>query len=220
MQHTYNPHIIKRIKDSLKGNLPGVSAHLRMLPQKRKTEKISKPNNAKQSGVLLLLFPMDDRLYLCFIRRSENMKVHGGQIAFPGGRYEITDRNLIHTAVRETQEEIGLHPEKIKILGELTPLYVSVSNFYIKPVVGWYKSQPEFSVNTDEVTELITLPLDDLADGNASGIRNIETESGELSVPCYMVNGHTIWGATAMILSEFLSIYNNSIQDQASSKFK
>ena len=136
------------------------------------------------------------------------MKFHGGQIAFPGGRHEETDKNLIDTAIRESHEEIGIIPDKIKILGELTPLYVSVSNFYINPVVGWCNTEPEFTVNTHEVSELITLPLSILASKETVQMKNIETLSGMSSVPCYATNNLIIWGATAMILSEFLSLFN------------
>jgi 8-oxo-dGTP pyrophosphatase MutT (NUDIX family) len=204
-----NSHIIEGIENALKGTLPGTSAHLKMLPPYRKLEKITESDNVKLSGVLLLIFPVNNELNICFIRRPENMKFHGGQIAFPGGRHEKTDKNLVYTAIRESHEEIGILPEKIQILGELTPLYVSVSNFYIKPVVGWHSSKPDFIVNTHEVTELITLPIAVLASPKTTQIKNIETLLGMYNVPCYAVNNHIIWGATAMILSEFLSIYDH-----------
>lgn len=209
MHHTDISYIIERIQNALKGPLPGRAAHLKMLPPHIRLEVNAESHNAKLSGVLLLLFPLNNSLNICFIRRPENMKFHGGQIAFPGGRYEKTDKDIIYTAIRESHEEIGIVPEKIKILGELTPMYISVSNFYIKPVVGWYNSKPEFKVNTQEVTELITLPLNTLASHQTVRVKSVETRSGLSGVPCYVINNHIIWGATAMILSEFLSIYNN-----------
>jgi 8-oxo-dGTP pyrophosphatase MutT (NUDIX family) len=209
MAKTENSHTIEHIRKALRDNLPGKSAHQKMLPPNIKLKDPQNPQNVKQSGVLLLLYPHNGKLQICFIRRPDSMKFHGGQIAFPGGKYEQSDKNLVNTALRESKEEIGIKTDDIIILGELTTLYVSVSNFYIKPVVGYCISKPNFKINNHEVEELITLPVEFFNNKNIIQVKEVETSSGKLNTPCFVIKNQIIWGATAMILAEFLSICNN-----------
>ncbi len=128
------------------------------------------------------------------------MKYHAGQVAFPGGRIEPGE-TAMETALRETHEEIGIKPEKIEILGALSELFVDVSGFLIRPFVGWLKEKPRFSINEAEVEKIILFPL--LKYRDALEETELETVSGVLRVPCFRFEGEIIWGATAMILSEF-----------------
>lgn len=136
------------------------------------------------------------------------MKNHAGQIAFPGGRFEPADKDLEETALREAVEEIGIDPANIEILGELSPLYVVVSNFSIHAFVGWSNSVPAFQINHSEVGDLFTISVDTLINQSALISREVSTSLGISEFPGYFVDEIFIWGATAMILTEFIEIYN------------
>ncbi len=128
------------------------------------------------------------------------MKHHAGQIGLPGGRIEKGE-TAIETAMRETQEEIGITSDQIEILGSLSEIYVQVSGFQIHPFVGWINEKPAFNINKNEVEKTISFPLRLLK--NIIEETEIETFTGQLKVPCFKFEDEIIWGATAMILSEF-----------------
>lgn len=199
-------HIRSYLRSALSHTLPGEKAHRLLLPEGRKLKPTASNTSANQSGVLLTLFPDKEQLFTCFIRRPITMKNHAGQISFPGGRQESQDPDLVATALRESQEEVGLDPMRLDILGSLTPLYVPISNFCISPVVGWSESKPEFHINQTEVDDLILAPVDVLLTPDAIQTTHIDTLRGIREVPCFRFNGHIIWGATAMIFSEFREI--------------
>lgn len=134
------------------------------------------------------------------------MKFHPGQIALPGGRVEKNETEL-ETAFRETFEEIGIEQEKIEILGSLSDLYVEVSQFMIHPFVGWLREKPSFKINHNEVEKIILFPLKNFK--SVFDEVEIETVRGKLNVPCIKFNGEVIWGATAMLLSEFFDVINS-----------
>ena len=194
------------LRFALSHSLPGEKAHRLLLPSGRKLKPVTSDLSVNQSGVLLTIFPDNDQLYTCFIRRPETMKNHAGQISFPGGRQEKQDPDLIATALRESNEEVGIIPSDIDILGRLSPLYVPVSNFFISPVVGWSESKPDFQINHSEVDDLILVPIRELMAPEAIQTTRIELRNGHREVPCFRFNGHIIWGATAMIFSEFREI--------------
>lgn len=131
------------------------------------------------------------------------MKHHAGQVAFPGGRIEAGE-TAEQTALRETFEEIGVPAEQIEILGRLSEFYVEVSRFQIHPVVGWLSSKPEFDINPDEVEKVFCFPV--LKFTPPYDFIQLETITGQLDVPCIKYNEEIIWGATAMILSEFYDL--------------
>ena len=194
----------ENIKKALLGNLPGATSHKKMLPPTRVLKAAPQEKiHAKQSSVLLLLYIGTDGLTACLIKRPLHMKHHAGQIALPGGRIEKGETAL-ETALRETFEEIGIEPEEIEILGSLTEFYVEVSQFQIHPFVGWLQNKPQFILNRNEVEKIILFPLTRFK----TPFDNVEmkTVSGKLNVPCIKFGGEIIWGATAMILSEFYDI--------------
>ena len=197
----------ENIKQALQKTLPGAKSHRKMLPPNRPlTAAAQNRDTIKHSSVLLLLFEENNELYACLIKRPTHMKYHAGQIAFPGGRIEKGETAL-ETALRETHEEIGISSEQITILGSLSELYVPVSKFLIHPFVGWITQKPEFIINHDEVEKTVIFPL--MRFSNTCEEEELETVSGKLKVPCIHYNGEIIWGATAMILSEFYDILNN-----------
>ena len=194
----------ENIKKVLSGNLPGAVSHKKMLPPNRVLKSAPEEKmHIKQSSVLLLLFIENNELTACLIKRPSHMKHHAGQIALPGGRIEKGE-TAIDTALRETYEEIGIQSNQIEILGSLSEFYVEVSRFQIHPFVGWLQKKPEFKLNYDEVEKTILFPIKKFkAPFNEV---ELQTFSGKLNVPCIKFDNEIIWGATAMILSEFSDI--------------
>ncbi len=160
-----------------------------------------------ESAVLILLFPFREQIQICLIRRPGTMKNHAGQIAFPGGKREKEDADLIRTALREAYEEIGVPGESVEIIGELTSVYVQVSGFLIKPVLGWLKEKPLLKIDASEVDEVIFISLEELADQGNRCEKWMDTRTGPVSAPGFEINGSFIWGATAMMLAELADIY-------------
>jgi len=196
-----------RLTELLKNELPGQKAHRLLLPPGRELHPPGDVSTILQSSVLMLLFPYRGKINTCLIRRPPTMRHHGGQIAFPGGRYEDSDQNLVQTALRESCEEIGTDAERLEILGSLTPLYVQVSNFTINPFVGWSESVPDFKIDAREVEELFILPVEEILHHSKYQVQKVSTIHGIFDAPGFYVDPLFIWGATAMVLSEFNEIY-------------
>jgi len=200
-------YFIKTLKYSLQ-TLPGVAAQIKMAPLTRLKELSRKPNNQspRKSAVLILFYPEGNRIKTVLIERAADQTVHSGQISFPGGKFENKDQNLENTALREAAEEVGIDPEKVTILGSLTPLYIPPSNFDVFPFVGYSLSKPAFRTN-HEVESLIEVDIETLAlpeNCTSRTIKHLKAENVE--VPCYYINKHIIWGATSMIISELLEV--------------
>lgn len=197
------------LEDRLSRSLPGRSAQLKMSSLARIQElmRFSPPEDARQSSVLILLYPLDGSIGLVLMLRPEYGGVHSGQISLPGGKFEETDESLIYTALRESQEEIGIDPGQVQIIGQLTEMYIPPSNFQVTPVVGYQSSRPVFTADPKEVAKIIEIRLDDLLDENNRQMKKMKLSLGfSLKVPSYFINNNIIWGATAMILSEFREI--------------
>jgi 8-oxo-dGTP pyrophosphatase MutT (NUDIX family) len=199
----------RQIRHDLAGPLPGPEAQMGMAPLFRTSsgESYDTPRaDARRGGVLALFYPQADRLYIPLILRPTYTGVHSGQVGFPGGGFDPLDTDLTATALREAYEEVGVHPSEVTVLGQLTPLYVYASNYLVLPTVAWVDYRPDFRPDPYEVAQLIEAPLLDLLH---PGNRRVETwdlrgRTGE--VPFFAIQGHIIWGATAMMLSELLSL--------------
>ena len=202
---------IEQLKQKLQQPLPGVTSHLKMAPANR-VQEFNNLNNiiplAKNSAVLILLFPENGKLKTVFIQRSVYDGVHSGQISFPGGKVEATDKDFEATALRETFEEIGVKPEEIEIIGQLTDFYISPSNFLVKVFAGYTLQKPAFIPDKKEVQSILEVDIDEFFDSNNIAEKEFYSTSRKTAVfaPCYLVNGLEIWGATAMMLSELLDI--------------
>jgi 8-oxo-dGTP pyrophosphatase MutT (NUDIX family) len=148
-------------------------------------------------------------------RRTETVENHKGQISLPGGRRE-GEELIEQTALREAQEELGVAPCAVEVLGALTPLYIPPSDFCITPVVGWTGARPDWQPDAVEVAEVLEIPLRHLAD--PANLHKETWQPGELSmqVPYFLVRGHRVWGATAMVLSEFLALLDSERGCQSS----
>ena len=155
--------IFHKFKKTIPHNLPGFDAQLKMSPPFRGKYTIDSLQNLnpKQSAVLILLYPKENNTHLVFIERAIDGKAHSGQIAFPGGKKENTDKNYIETALREANEEVGVNTSNIEIIGEITQLYVPVSNFIIQPVVAFTNQKPTFVPQQSEVKKIIEIPVED-----------------------------------------------------------
>ncbi len=209
----FDHSIIKyRLAETLKRELPGEKAHRLMLPSGRELYPQSGKSNILVSSVLMLIFPVNGALNTCLIRRPATMRNHGGQIAFPGGRFETRDKELFRTALRESHEEIGTTDDQIEIIGALTPIYVQVSNFTINPFIGWCEIYPHFETDRREVDELYLIPVEKLLSDAAYQLRKVITTGGTFNAPGYYVDPLFIWGATAMIISEFNAIFRSVIE--------
>ncbi|CAN5564047.1 CoA pyrophosphatase [soil metagenome] len=200
---------VSQLESRLSQVLPGEDAQFSMAPNARKRlSEIPKENyNPKRSAVLILLFPHQDSIHTVLIQRHEYDGVHSGQIAFPGGKFEEEDVELKQTALRETAEEIGVNPANINVIGSLTDIYISPSNFLVKPFIGIINERPTFVLDTREVQKLISVDLFYLNDKTIIGEKSIVHSGGlKIKTPYYEIEGLTIWGATAMIISELNAI--------------
>ena len=200
-------NIIDRLRIELNKPLPGKDAHHKMLPPDRLLEPPPELTKINQAGVLLLLFPEGDKLKTIFIRRPSSMKNHASQIAFPGGQFEPTDRNLMATALREAVEEVGINSDHVEIIGKLSPLYVRVSNFAIQAFIGWSQTIPLFKIDNTEVADFHIFSINDLANPVSFQNQKVNTTFGITEFPGFKVDDVFIWGATAMILAEFIEVY-------------
>ena len=201
--------ISKLEKELLKG-LPGKSAQERMSPTVRFTGfMLPDKTKAKSSGVLILLYPKNSGVATVFIERTA-FGPHGGQISLPGGKKEKNDSSLIATALRETSEELGIDVSSIHVLGELSSLYVPNSNFNIFPVVAYQDIIPKMSKEDKEVKSIIEIGLSELFHPDNKGVKSFIKSGYNIEAPYYNANGHVIWGATAMIMSELEVVLNKN----------
>lgn len=190
----------------LKDPLPGEAAHQIMQSSSRLRFTVKPNERTRKSAVLILFYPYQDEIYFPLILRPAYDGVHSGQVAFPGGRYEKTDEDLVRTALREAQEEIGLRLTDVKIQGILTELFIPASNFYVLPVVATIPYKPDFYPDPREVEDIFLVKLKEISDVSIVGTSNLVVRGVEVTAPHYDINGYKIWGATAMMISELLTV--------------
>lgn len=168
---------------------------------------------ARIGAVLLLLYPQRQDLCLPLTIRSELLPNHRGEISLPGGRTDPEDTGPVATALRECDEEIGVPPASLEVWGTLPSIYIMPSNFQITPVVAFSPSVPTLQINPSEVSSVITLTLRELIDPATVAVERWTLRGTELDVPFYAVAGQKVWGATALILSEFAARMRHIIQE-------
>lgn len=194
--------------------LPGQPAQYKMASLRRMQEldlPSAPPADVKTAAVLLLLFPQNGNWHLTLIQRTVNLQDrHSGQISFPGGRYEPADGTLANAALREAHEELGLPPARVRLVGRLTELYIPVSNFVVHPFVGVIQDggEPDFTPQPGEVAIILTPPLEIFLADDTRKTTDITVSEGIIlqNVPYFEVEGRVLWGATAMMLNEFLEV--------------
>ena len=187
--------------------LPGLEAQLRFAPTPPRAgwRAGHLPGDARVAAALLLLYPQEGRVAIPLTVRASGLARHAGQVSLPGGAADPGE-TLAQTALREAAEEIGVVAESVRVLGELTPVHVLVSGFTLHPVVGVADDRPPFLPAPGEVEEILEVSLDDLRD--ASRIRRATRirEGIAVEYPYFDLLGHQVWGATAMVLGEFLCL--------------
>ncbi len=191
--------------------LPGEDFHLKMAPIERLLElkrKAREVQTAKQAAVLCLFYPSSEgHTHLILILRKTYKGVHSAQIGFPGGKLELCDTSLQEAALRETEEEVGVPVTDISVLKQLTEIYIPPSNFFVQPFLGITEKTPQFIAQEDEVEAVIEVPLFEFLDDKVKAIQTLSTSyAKKIEVPAFQLQGHTVWGATAMMLNEVREI--------------
>lgn len=178
------------------------AAQLAMAPNPRGIRAIPRETPPRQAAVLALLYPENDALHVLLTRRPASLRDHSGQVSFPGGKRDPHDASFTATALREACEELGLCDLPIQVLGHLTPLYIPPSHFEVHPVVAALDALPQVRPNPIEVDEVFSLALADLLDARLKSHETQHFNGVDIHIPYYAVNGHKVWGATAIMLSE------------------
>lgn len=193
------------LNSSIKEDLPGAKAHQLLSPLRAK-EKSSYTvrNDARKAGVMVLIYPIKNEAHIVLTQRHPYSGVHGGQISFPGGKQDPEDKNLKETALRETYEEVGVSNKEIEILGELSSIYIPPSNFHVQPLLSYSKSRPNFVKEEAEVADILDIPLKTLLKKESLQSLTVNIRGYNREVPCFKVDEHIIWGATAIVISELI----------------
>ncbi|NQV41330.1 MAG: CoA pyrophosphatase [Candidatus Marinimicrobia bacterium] len=198
---------ISKLSHLLNQPLPGWAAQKHLMPEGRELEVLGK--NLHPAAVLISLYHQDDEWLFPLIRRTIDGFAHSGQIALPGGRRE-GDESDVQTALREAHEEVNILPEHVEVLGKTSVLPIPVSKHIVQPVVGYTLKKPDFIPEPKEVAEIFSVSIKSLCE------RDIQYElrhfkNREWEIPFFEINGHKVWGATAMILSEFRTLVTKAI---------
>lgn len=165
-------------------------------------------NKPKKAAVMAVFYPgMQEETKFVLILRKTYQGVHSNQVGFPGGRVEPEDRDLQHTALRETEEEVGIPQHEVEVIKELTRLYIPPSNFWVHPFMGIMKRTPVLVPQEEEVESVLEVNLADFMSDSCLTRETLSTSyAKEIEVPAFLLGGHVVWGATAMMLSEMKEI--------------
>jgi len=187
--------------------LPGASAHALMAPQPRRAWPAGvAPEHVRDAAGLLLVFPdAGGRAHVVLTVRAGTLERHGGQVSLPGGVIEPGE-SYAHAALREAHEEIALDARLVRLIGALTPIDIPVSSFRLHPIVGLSHERPALTPADGEVARILDVAVDDLTTAGCVAQTTREREGRRIDAPAFCVAGEEIWGATAMVLAEFLSL--------------
>jgi len=205
------PDLLTRLRQQLSLPLPGIEYQLKMAHLTRAVSIPMRPD-VRKAAVLVLLFQSSEEWRFVLIRRkSIEGDVHAGQYSFPGGRAQANE-SLEAAALRETFEEIGSPPELITTLGQLTQLHIPVSNHLVYPMVGFLSQHQPWQAQESEVDIILEVPLQLLAQEEIRTFSSIQLRDGVVlsDVPVFDLQDHIVWGATAMILNEFITVLNRA----------
>jgi 8-oxo-dGTP pyrophosphatase MutT (NUDIX family) len=203
-------YFLEHVAYLAEAELPAMKAHAIMAPIER-LETLQNPINVinapRTAAVLMLLYPKKGETHLVLIVRNAYEGVHSAQVAFPGGKYEDTDSDFAYTALRETQEEVGVNPQEVELIKPFTPMYIPPSNFMVHPFLGVAKQELRFVPDPSEVARIIELPLAVFLDESIVIETRLATSyAKEISVPAFNIEETIVWGATAMMLSELKEV--------------
>ena len=198
--------VLDRLQLALAQPLPGAAAHALMAPQpRRRWPPDFNPARIRHAAGLLLVFPIEARAHVLLTVRSETLGRHGGQVSLPGGVAEPRE-TYEQAALREAHEEVGLDPAAVRILGALTPIDIPISGFRLHPIVGAADRRPSLAPADQEVARILEADVDALCEPPARVEIARDRGSGLTNVPAFRVDDAEIWGATAMVLAEFLTL--------------
>jgi len=202
------PAVEAFLRTRLAQPLPGGDTQFRFspLPTRKGWRPEMQPPDARRAAALLLLYPDDGQVKLPLTVRRHDLPQHAGQVSLPGGRIDPGE-SPVDTALRETHEELGVPPDSVRILGPLSSLWVVVSNHLLFPFVGVTDARPDFRPAPKEVAALLEIALTDLCDPARLGWSRHSREGIIVDYPHFDLAGHQTWGATAMILGEFGSLF-------------
>ncbi len=202
--------LVKKIGEAVKKGLPGEEYQYKMAPLGRRSmdEYLQRDPKPRHGSVLILLYPHLEKIFTVLILRPEYDGNHSGQVGFPGGKPEAADENLTHTALREAQEEVGVDPASVTVICELTNLYIPVSNYRVHPFLAYSHKRPDFVLDEKEVQRIIEMPVDHILNDAIVKEKEIFFRSlnKKTTAPYFEIGNETVWGATAMILSEFREV--------------
>ena len=204
---------VKYIPKIEKETLLSSDAHAKMAPLERISE-LKKENyldkNPRKAAVLMLFYPKNEITHLALIVRNTYPGVHSSQIGFPGGKVEEYDANLAETALRETHEEVGVHPEKVQIIKPFSEIYIPPSNFLVAPFMGISSEELTFIPDLDEVKRVLEFSIVDFLDEKSiTKVKMSTSYATDIEVPAFMVDKYVVWGATAMMMSELKEAIKN-----------
>ena len=196
-------HFITQLEITITNYLPGEESQQKMrVNYDQSIELPFSKNNSTAAAVLILLYIEDNEIHFFLTKRSNELEHHKGQISLPGGTQEENEE-LTHTALRETQEEIGINKTSISIIGSMTPLFVPVTGFMIHPFIGYSSNKLEPTPDPSEVEAIFSVNISDLLNETNQTIEKRNIRGYDVEVPYFKLNNYEVWGATSMILSEF-----------------
>jgi 8-oxo-dGTP pyrophosphatase MutT (NUDIX family) len=202
MDQLYN---LEKLKARFQFTLPGREAQFQMAPTFR--PEMDESGITQKAGVIILLYLKSNKLYFPLIERPVYNGAHSGQISLPGGKMDSSDVDLIATALRECEEEIGIKASTITPLGKLSELFIPVSKFQVFPIVGFIEKITEFFPQPEEVSSIMEVPLELLLKESTLEKKQVIYNNKDEVIPFYNIFGKMVWGATAMILSEFTHVW-------------
>lgn len=200
----------RRLRRALAAPLPGLDAQLRMAPRPRVGwDPYHPPNGLRDAAALVLVYPFNGIPHVLLTVRGAGLRKHTGQVSLPGGSVDA-DESIESAALREASEEVGVPPASVRLLGRLTPLQIPISGYLLHPVVGIVETRPVFRREEWEVARILEVPLTLLRDPavvrERARTRELDGKTIEIAVPYFEIEGEHVWGATAMILAEFLAV--------------
>ena len=198
--------LAQKLQIRLINNLPGKDEQWRMRVTSDKSYNFDNTEeDAIQSAVLILLYEENGVICFTLTERTQTVEHHRGQISLPGGARE-TDEKLSSTAIRETQEEIGIYAYDVDLIGALSPLFVPVTGFIINPFVGIINENFDPQPAPEEVETVISVHVNELLNDDNELQEKRNLRGYYVNIPYFLLSGHKVWGATAMILSEFKTV--------------
>jgi 8-oxo-dGTP pyrophosphatase MutT (NUDIX family) len=186
--------------------LPGHEEIVQKMSPNRLRLKAEPNESTRRSAVLLMCYPKGEEVFLPLILRPQYDGVHGGQMAFPGGRVEFKDKDIQATALREAQEEIGIKASDVKVISNLTELFIPPSNMYCQPVLGYMSYRPDFYPDEREVAGIFEVAISEILDPTIVQIRTVEARGYKFETPCFVIQEQVVWGATALMIAELVEI--------------